>query len=42
MESECPGCRQMITGSFKEAFAAEGFLDMAEVNLFPYGNASEK
>ena len=41
-ESECPGCRQMITGSFKEAFAADGFLHMAEVNLFPYGNASEK
>ena len=41
-ESQCPGCRQTITTSFKQAFAAEGFLDMAEVQLVPYGNASEK
>ena len=41
-ESQCPGCRQMITTSFAEAFKADGFLDMAEVNLWPYGNAHEK
>ena len=41
-ESQCPGCRQMLTTSFKQAFAASGFLDMAEVTLVPYGNATEK
>ena len=41
-ESQCPGCRQMITTSFAEAMKADGFLEMAEVNLWPYGNAHEK
>ena len=40
-ESECPGCKSMITTSFDEAYKAKGFLDMAEVNLMPYGNAHE-
>jgi len=40
-ESQCPGCRQMVTTSFYEAFQAEGFLDMAEVEFVPYGNAQE-
>ena len=41
-ESQCPGCREMITTSFKEAFEKDGFLDMAAVALVPYGNAQEK
>lgn len=40
-ESECPGCKQAITTSFKKAMATEGFEDMAEVSLYPYGNAHE-
>ena len=40
-ESQCPGCKQMITTSFADAMKADGFLDMAEVNLWPYGNARE-
>eukprot|EP00537_Pseudo-nitzschia_pungens_P003327 CAMPEP_0172364814 /NCGR_PEP_ID=MMETSP1060-20121228/7856_1 /TAXON_ID=37318 /ORGANISM="Pseudo-nitzschia pungens, Strain cf. cingulata" /LENGTH=332 /DNA_ID=CAMNT_0013087913 /DNA_START=67 /DNA_END=1065 /DNA_ORIENTATION=- len=40
-ESQCPGCRAVLTESFKEAFAAEGFLDMADITLVPYGNAKE-
>ena len=40
-ESQCPGCRSMITTSFAEAFATEGFLKMADVQFFPYGNAHE-
>jgi interferon gamma-inducible protein 30 len=40
-ESQCPGCRDMITNSFSEAFQTEGFLDMAEVEFVPYGNAKE-
>jgi interferon gamma-inducible protein 30 len=40
-ESQCPGCREMITTSFKEAFETDGFLDMATVEFVPYGNAKE-
>ena len=40
-ESECPACKTMITSSFDVAFKADGFLNMAEVNLMPYGNAHE-
>jgi len=40
-ESQCPGCREMLTESFNEAFHKEGFLDMATVTLVPYGNAQE-
>ena len=38
-ESQCPGCRQMITTSFASAYQAEGFLEMADITLVPYGNA---
>jgi interferon gamma-inducible protein 30 len=31
----------MITGSFSEAMKAQGFLEMAELNFWPYGNANE-
>ena len=41
-EAQCNGCRDAITHSFKKAMHTEGFLDMAEVNLYPYGNAHEK
>jgi interferon gamma-inducible protein 30 len=41
-ESQCPGCREMITTSFKDAFQKDGFLDMADVVFVPYGNAQEK
>jgi interferon gamma-inducible protein 30 len=40
-ESQCPGCREMVTTSFYKAFQTEGFLDMAEVEFVPYGNAQE-
>ena len=40
-ESQCPFCRNTITASFAEAMRAEGFLRMANVSLFPYGNAEE-
>ena len=32
---------QVLTTSFKEAFAADGFLKMADVALVPFGNAME-
>ena len=40
-ESLCPYCQADITGSFAEAFATPGFLDMADVVMIPYGNAHE-
>jgi interferon, gamma-inducible protein 30 len=40
-ESQCPGCRQLITTSFAEAMKADSFLQMAELNFWPYGNAHE-
>ena len=40
-ESQCPGCRQAINTSFLTAMKTEGFFDMAEVKLYPYGNARE-
>merc|ERR1712238_442311 len=40
-ESQCPGCRQLITTSFAAAYHTEGFLDMAEITFIPYGNALE-
>jgi len=40
-ESQCPGCRQLITTSFAAAYHTEGFLDMADITFIPYGNALE-
>jgi interferon gamma-inducible protein 30 len=40
-ESQCPGCKQLITTSFAEAMKTDGFLDMAEIYFWPYGNARE-
>ena len=41
-ESQCPACRDQVTNNFKKAMETKGFLDMAEVNLHPYGNARER
>jgi len=38
---QCPGCRQLITTSFEEAFKTPGFSDMADVTFVPYGTARE-
>jgi interferon gamma-inducible protein 30 len=40
-ESQCPGCREMITTSFYDAYQKDGFLDMVDVTFIPYGNAQE-
>ena len=40
-ESQCPGCRETITTSFADAVKADGFFNMATLNLMPYGNAHE-
>jgi interferon gamma-inducible protein 30 len=40
-ESQCPGCREMITTSFYDAYQKDGFLDMAVITFVPYGNAQE-
>lgn len=40
-ESQCPACRYQVTNNFKTAMETPGFLDMAIVNLHPYGNARE-
>ena len=40
-ESQCPGCRDTITRSFANAFEHRDLLKMADISLFPYGNAHE-
>lgn len=35
---QCPGCRQIITTSFNDAFNTPGFSDMANVTFVSYGN----
>ena len=40
-ESQCPGCREMITTSFYDAYQQDGLLDMAVITFIPYGNAQE-
>ena len=40
-ESQCPGCKETITTSFADAVKADGFFNMATLNLMPYGNAHE-
>jgi len=35
---QCPGCRQIITSSFFDAFNTPGFSDMADVTFVSYGN----
>ena len=34
---QCPGCRQLISTSFSDAFHTEGFSDMADVRFVPWG-----
>jgi hypothetical protein len=36
---QCPGCRQLITTSFSEAFQTPGFSDMVDVTFVPWGRA---
>lgn len=38
-ESECPGCTQLLSGTIQQALNKEGFLDMVDLTLLPYGNA---
>ncbi|VEU43990.1 unnamed protein product [Pseudo-nitzschia multistriata] len=35
---QCPGCRQLITSSFNEAFHTPGFSNMADVTFIPYSD----
>ena len=39
---QCPGCRQLITTSFNDAFHTPGFSEMADVTFIPFGNAREQ
>jgi len=41
-ESLCPGCKEFITSSFKEAVYTANFEKICDYQLFPYGNAREK
>jgi interferon gamma-inducible protein 30 len=41
-ESLCPGCRQFITGSFKEAIYTADFDKICDYKIFPYGNAHQR
>jgi len=38
-ESLCPDCIQFITTSLKAALAATDFDKIANLNIWPYGNA---
>ena len=38
---QCPGCRQLITTSFSEAFETPGFSEMADVTFIPYTKTTE-
>ena len=40
-ESQCPDCRNIIFGSFYEAYQADNILDMVDITFIPYGNAKE-
>ena len=40
-ESLCPFCRQTIQTSFKQAHNTKDFYEIAEVNIYAYGNANE-
>ncbi|KAJ4459608.1 putative Gamma-interferon-inducible lysosomal thiol reductase [Paratrimastix pyriformis] len=42
IESLCPDCRDVITGSIWEAFRADGLLDIMDLRLYPYGNAKQQ
>ena len=40
-ESLCPSCIKFITTSIAQAIKAPNFLDMANITIYPYGNAYE-
>mmetsp|Transcript_103133 Transcript_103133/g.210326 ORF Transcript_103133/g.210326 Transcript_103133/m.210326 type:complete len:300 (+) Transcript_103133:287-1186(+) len=39
---QCPGCRQLISTSFGDAFHTPGFSDMADVTFVPYANSRKE
>lgn len=39
---QCPGCRQLISGSISEAFQTAGFSDMADVHFKPWGRKHQE
>ena len=41
-ESLCPDCIHFLETSVAQAIKAPGFFDMAELVIYPYGNAYEK
>jgi len=41
-ESLCPGCRQFIQTSLKNASKATDFWKICDFNFFPYGNARKQ
>ena len=40
-ESLCPDCIQFLTTSLAQAIKVPNFLDMANITIYPYGNAYE-
>jgi len=42
VESLCPDCEDFIGGSFANYLQNPDYLQLAEVNFYPYGNANEK
>ena len=41
-EALCPYCRNEITTNIRTAMLTPGFSDMADLEIFPFGNAKEK
>jgi len=41
-ESLCPDCIAFIKNSFSHAINTLNFFDIAELKLYPYGNAKEE
>ena len=39
IESLCPYCKALVTGSFLTAYKKKGFTDMVDITFWPYGNA---
>jgi len=40
-ESLCPDCINFLTNSFSKAITTLNFTDIAELRLYPFGNAKE-
>ena len=41
-ESLCPSCISFYSNSLKNALNTPGFENMADLNIFPYGNAKQR